>query len=400
MYDALTDGSALQGLKVLDLGQMIAGPFCAAIMADMGADVIKVESPSGDLSRNSLPKVNGESTYYANFNRSKRGITLNLKSEQGKEALRKLITTADVLIENFRPGVMERLGFSYEECTKLNPSLIYASVSGFGQKGDYASLACFDPIAQAMSGLMSVTGPIGGPNIRCGASIGDIMAGQNALIAILAALHYRSLTGEGQYIDIALTNACIVALSSLNAVYNTTGRVPGPHGNSFDATAPGNTYRTKDGVISISAGQVREWPKFVKVLHHEEWLDDPRFSVVEKRVENRDLLDHLIEETTLQYTTSDLIDQLRAVGLPCAPINSIEDVANDPHFRDERKMFVDIDHPVIGKVRITNQGIKMTKTNPYVRSSSPVLSQDTDAVLSELGYSAEEIQDMRTNGAV
>ena len=400
MYETLTDGSALKGIKVLDMGQMVAAPFCTALMADLGADVIKVESPSGDISRNSLPKVDGESTYFATFNRSKKGITLNLKSERGKLALRRLIAEADVLVENFRPGVMERLGFSYEEVTKINATIIYASISGFGQRGVYASRACFDPIAQAMSGLMSVTGPAGGPNIRCGASIADIMAGQNALIAILAALHYRSQTGEGQYIDVALLDSCIVALSSLNAVYNTEGRVPGLHGNTFDATAPGNTYATKDGVISISAGQVREWPKFAKEIGHEEWISDPRFEKIEGRVANREVLDQLIETETKKYGTRELADKLIAVGLPCAPIYTIEDVANDPHFRDERKMFTDIDHPKIGKVRITNQAIKMTKTNPYVRSSSPVLSQDTEEVLQHIGFSREEIADMREKGEI
>lgn len=400
MYDQLHDGSALKGLKVIDMGQMIAAPFCTAIMADMGADVIKIESKTGDISRQSLPKVDGISTYYITFNRSKRGMAINLKTEKGKEVLRKLIKDADVLVENFRPGVMERLGFSYDEVSALNPRIVYASISGFGQKGKYANRACFDPIAQAYSGLMSVTGPKDGPNCRCGASITDIMAGQNALIAILAALYERNTSGKGQYIDIALVDAGIVAMSSLNAVYNTEGRVPGPHGNSFDATAPGNTYPTKDGIISISAGQSREWPKFAQAIGHPEWITDDRFSAIEARVANRDLLDHLIAQETRTYTTNDLMDKLLAVALPCAPIYSIRDVAHDPQFVEERKMFTDVEEPHIGKVRITNQGIKMSRTNPYVRSCAPELGQDNESILHQLGYSDQDIEEMKETGAL
>lgn len=398
MYDQLQQGSALKGLKVIDMGQMVAAPFCTSIMADMGAEVIKVESPTGDISRNTLPKKDGVSTYYINFNRSKQGITLNLKTEAGREVLRKLIREADVLVENFRPGVMERLGFSYETAAAINPRLIFASISGYGQHGVYANRACFDPIAQAISGMMSVTGSTGGENVRCGASIADILAGQNALIAILAALRYRELTGQGQYIDIALTDSCIVALSSMNQIWFTNGKIPGQRGNTFEATAPGNTYPTKNGMVAISAGHAREWPKLAAVLDRREWIDDPRFATVEARVENRDELDALIDEVTLTMTQEELMEKLLAVGLPAAPIRNVAQVAEDPHFRDERKMYADVVHPQIGTVRITNQGVKMSKTNPYVRGCAPTLGQHTDAVLQRLGYTPEQIRAMREKG--
>lgn len=400
MYEKLENGSALKGLKVIDMGQMVAAPFCTSIMADMGADVIKVESPTGDIARNALPKKEGVSTYFINFNRSKRGITLNLKTPEGKEVLRRLIREADVLVENFRPGVMTRLGFSYEEVSQWNPRLIYASISGFGQLGDYAGRACFDPIAQAISGMMSVTGSTGGEFVRCGASIADVLAGQNALIGILAALRYREQTGLGQYIDVALTDSCIVALGSMNQIYFTNGTIPVPRGNTFEATAPGNTYPTRDGMVAISAGHAREWPKLARVLGKEEWIEDPQFATVDARVKNRLKLDGLISAETSRLTNQELLDRLLEAGLPAAPILNVAQVAQDPHFRDTRRMYADVEDPRIGSVRITNQGIKMTRTNPHIRGCAPTLGQHTRQILSQLGYSPEQQDQLQKSGAI
>ncbi len=393
--------SALKGLKVLDLGRMVAGPFCASLLADMGADTIKIESPGkGDMSRDSLPKQDGISTYFITFNRSKRGLALDLKSEEGKQVLRRLIQRSDVLIENFRPGVMKRLGFSYDEAAKLNPRLIYASISGFGQEGPYAERACFDPIAQAMSGLMSVTGSTGGENVRCGASIADIMAGQNAATAILAALHYREQTGRGQWIDISLLDACITALSSMNQIYLTTGRVPQAKGNTFEASAPGNSYPASDGILVISAGQDSEWRKLCGVLGHPEWAEDPRFITVDGRVAHRQELDSAIGAETSRRTVQELLDALLAVGLPAAPVLHVDDVVSDPHFRDVRQMFADVEHPTLGTVRITNQCIKMSETSPYIRGCAPLLGQHNRDILLELGYQEQDVERMERDGVL
>lgn len=396
------NGAALAGLKVLDLGRMVAAPYAAAILADMGADVIKIESPgTGDLARNMLPKKNGISTYYVAFNRSKRGITLNLKRSEGKEVFKKLISKADVLIENFRPGVMSRLGFSYEEVSKINPAIIYASISGYGQEGKYADRACFDPVAQAMSGLMSVTGPKDGMAVRCGASIADVLAGQNAVIAILAALQYRRASGIGQEIDIALLDSCISALTSVNQIYFTSHKVPTHLGNCFEASAPGNSYPTGDGKsIVILAGQNSEWEKLARVLGHAEWLERPEFKTVELRVENRKQLDELISAETIKYSEQELEDKFLSAKLPAAPVLTIEQVVSDPHFRDTRNMFSNVDHPQLGSVRITNQPIKMSKTNPYIRRCSPELGEHNDSVYSELGYTNEEISAMKAAGVI
>lgn len=397
----MKQGSALEGLKVLDLGRMVAGPFCASLLADMGADVIKIESPDkGDMSRDSLSKQDGISTYFITFNRSKRGLTLDLKSEQGKHILRRLIQRSDVLIENFRPGVMERLGFSYEEAAKINPRLIYASISGFGQQGPYAGRACFDPIAQAMSGLMSVTGSTGGENVRCGVSIADIMAGQNAATAILAALHHRVRTGRGQWIDIALMDACITALSSMNQIYLTTGRVPQAKGNTFEASAPGNSYPASDGILVISAGQDSEWHRLCHVLGHAEWAEDPRFLTVDSRVAHRRDLDAAISAETSRRTVQELLDALLEARLPAAPVLHIDDVASDPHFRDARQMFADVEHPVLGTVRITNECIKMSETSPYIRSCAPLLGQHNRDILAELGYREQDVEQLERAGVL
>jgi CoA:oxalate CoA-transferase len=391
----MTRGSALARLKVIDLGQMVAAPFCAALLADMGADVIKVERPGrGDISRNSLPKQDGVSTYFIAFNHSKRGIAIDLKSEEGKEILRKLILEADVLIENFRPGVMKRLGFSYEDTKKLNPRLIYASISGFGQTGTYAEWACFDPIAQAMSGMMSVTGSENGEMVRCGASIADIMAGQNAAIAILAALEHRHKSGQGQWIDVSLMDSCIVALSSMNQVYFTTGKVPVPKGNCVEFGAPSNSYPTSDGYVVISVGQ-NTWGRFTNALNHPEWFEDERFATNDLRMQNRRELDELISIETRRYTSAQLVDILHAAKLPAAPVLRIDQVVSDPFFSDTRDMFTEVNHPQIGTVRITNPGIKMSETNPYVRGCAPLLGQHNEQVLKELGYSESDIQTLK-----
>lgn len=398
----MKNGSALSNLKVLDLGRVIAGPLASSILADMGADVIKIEDPgTGDLARNMMPKKDGISTYFVMFNRGQRGVTLNLKSTQGKAILTKMIESADVLIENFRPGVMQRLGFSYEEVEKINPRIIYASVSGYGQEGVYSGRALLDPVAQAMSGLMSVTGPAGGEQVRCGASVCDVLAAQNTVIAILAALEYRRTSGHGQRIDVSLIDSAIFALASINQIYFTTGKVPQNLGNFFEASAPGNTYPTKDGQkLMISAGQATMWPKFAHALGHDEWLEMPEFKRVEDRVKNRQLLDTVVAEATAHFTKDELIEKMVEAKIAAGPVMTVADVANDPHFRDVRNMYSDVEHPQLGTVRITNQAIHMSETNPYVRGCSPLLGQHNVEVYQEFGYTETEIEQMREEGVI
>lgn len=395
------NGSALKGLRVLDLGRVLSAPLGASILADLGADVIKVESPDGgDSARINMPMKDGISAYYVNFNRSKRGITLNMKSPEGKEILRKLIMNSDVLIENFRPGVMAKLGFSYEDVKKINPRIIYASVSGFGQDGPYSQRAGYDPIAQAMSGLMSVTGEEGSHGVRCGASIADVMAGQNMVLAILAALYYRNLTGKGQQIDVALTDVCMIALSSVNLGYLTNGVVPKPLGNGYAALAPGDSYPTADGRFVMLTGSQAQWVKLCGLLGHEEWVDIPEFATNRDRVANKKRLNEMIASETEKYTTEDIINRFLKAGLPAGPIYNLEQAANDKHFSEARQMFTSVEHPMVGEMKIMNQSFKMSETNPYVRGCAPELGADNRAILTELGYSDDDIAGFVKDGVI
>ncbi|MGP6138650.1 MULTISPECIES: CaiB/BaiF CoA transferase family protein [unclassified Jeotgalibaca] len=393
-------GSALAGLKVLDLGRVIAAPFAAAILADLGADVIKVEMPgAGDNARDNLPMKDGESTYYMNFNRSKRGITLDMK--KGKDIFLKMVKEADVVLENFRPGVMDKLGYSYEELKQVNPRIIMASVSGFGQNGPYKNRAGYDPLAQAMSGIMSVTGYPDQPPVRAGASIADIMAGQNAVIGILAALQHRDRTGEGQWVDVALIDSAIVSLASVSQVYLTDhSQVPNRRGNGYVAGAPGGAYKCKDGyVVTLALGE-RAWLKITEVMGREDLREMGQFKTNNDRVNNYQELDSLVDAWAATLTVDEAVETLLASGLPAGPILNMEQVYNDSHVRDAREMFTKIDHPVVGEVEITNQGIKMSATSPYVRSSSPTLGQHNTEVLKEFGFSKEEIERFTQEGII
>lgn len=395
------NGSALAGLKVLDLGCVLSAPLGASILADLGAEVIKIETPTGgDSARMNMPIKDGVSTYYINFNRSKRGITLNLKTAEGKKILRQLIEKSDILIENFRPGVMKRLGFGYEEVSKINSRIIYASISGFGQDGPYAQRAGYDPIAQAMSGIMSVTGEVDGSQVRCGASIADVMAGQNMVMAILAALYYRTVTGRGQQIDVALTDVCMIGMSSVNLTYLTDGKVPQPQGNGYVAVAPGDSYPTKDGHLVTLAGSQKQWIKFCEALGHPEWVDVPEFKTNADRVSHKPMLNQVISEVTRVHTTDETVDALLTAGLPAGPILNVEQVFHNKHFQGAREMFTTVNHPKLGEVYIMNQSFKMSETNPYVRNCAPLLGQDNSDVLVELGYSESDVQKFKEAGII
>ena len=393
------DGSALAGLKVLDMGRVLAAPFCATLLADLGADVIKLETPGvGDDARINLPKQNGESAYFVNFNRSKRGITLNLK--KGREVFLKLVADVDVLVENFRPGVMTKLGLGYETLREVNPRLIYAAVSGFGQTGPYSQRAGFDPVAQALSGMMSITGYPDRPPVRCGASVADVMAGMNATIGILAALQYRNATGRGQLVDASLAEAAIVGMASVNQVFLTTGEVPRRQGNGYTACAPGGCYHAIGGDVALLAMGETAWEKLCNLIGCPELLQRPDFASNDDRVKNKLELDRLIDAATSKIPVDDLVERLLAAGMPVSPIYDISQVASDPHLAGDREVFTEVEHPTIGTVKITNQPFKMSETNPHVRGPSPMLGQHNSEIYRSLGYSDAEIEYFAANGTI
>ena len=391
----IVNEKALAGVKVLDLSRVLAGPHCAAILADMGAEVIKIEEPGmGDESRFLRPFSNGESAYYMNFNRGKKGITLNLK--KGRDLFLKLVKEADILVESFRPGVMERLGLGYESLSQVNPGLIYVAISGYGQTGRNSQLPGYDPIAQAMSGICSVTGWADSEPSRCGAPVADVLAGINGAVGALAALHYRSRTGRGQMVDISLVDVSVSALASLNQVYLSEGRVPSRQGNGTEAAAPGGSCHAKDGMVIYAAGNDRLWPRLAALMGRAKLAEDERFSKNAQRVKHRRELDELIDAWSGAFTVEELVERMRSVGIPAGPVYTIEQVVKDESVAGERNMFVPIEHPVAGTVQITNNPIKMSLTPPQVQGSSPTLGQDNLSVYAGLLHlSKEEVENLK-----
>ena len=394
---------ALENLVVLDLGRVIAAPFCASILADMGARVIKVEQPGcGDDSRHYGPYVNGESAYYANLNRNKEGITLDMKAPEGKEILKDLVKKADVLIENFRPGVMDKLGLGYDVLKEVNPQLVYLEISGFGSYGKYSQRPGYDLLAQAMGGMMSLTGPKGGDPTRAGTAIGDMVAGINGALGILAALNARSIIGHGQKVDVALLDSIVVLLENYMTRYRFSGKVYERNGNAYPAIAPYDSFHAKDGDYVLACGNQSLFDKFCKnVTQHTEWLTDKRFSDNTIRTENAEELKVLIEDWSKDYLVEEIVDTCLKAGVPAAVIYDLSQVVKDPHIVEDRGMFPEMDHPVIGRHHVNGWAIKMSDTMPRIWKTSPLLSEDTAAVFTEfLGFTPEQVEQLQKNKIV
>ncbi|WP_411678226.1 CaiB/BaiF CoA transferase family protein [Caproicibacter sp.] len=397
----------LKGCKVLDLTRVLAGPYCAMLLADMGADVTKIEMPGkGDDSRANAPMVqsNGlkESAYYMNLNRNKRGMTLNLKSEDGKDIFKKLVKQSDIVLENYRPGVMEHLGLGYDELRKVNPGIVYGCVSGFGHYGPYSQRAGYDIVGQAMSGLMSTTGWPGGPPTRTGTAIADVVGGLNCAIGVLAAYSHKLQTGEGEKVDISLVDGMVSALEIINMIYLVQERVPTRIGNRYEAVYPYDTFRAKgeDQYVVIAAGNDKLFGLLAGVMGLPELAEDPRFRTNILRVQNHEALKPIVEAWTAQYTIDEVVEMLLKVGCPAAPINTIDRVVKDPHIAGARKMFVECNHP-IGKLTITGDQIKLTNHPIEEFRPAPLLGQQTMEILGEkLGLSESRINELKAKGAL
>lgn len=393
---------ALEGVKVLDLTRVLAGPYCGMIFADMGAEVIKLEVPGkGDDSRRYVPQVNGESAYYMNLNRNKKGITLNLKDPKGKEIFLELVKNVDILIENFRPGTMKKLGLDYEELRKVNPALVYGCVSGFGQYGPYSSRPGYDIISQAMGGLMSVTGWPGGEPTRTGTAIGDVLGGLNMAIGVLAAYNNRLRTGKGQMVDVALVDSVVSALEIITQIYLQTGKVPEPIGNRYESVYPYDTFKAKDCSLVIGCGNNKLFSALATLMGRTDLIQDPRFCENPLRVKNHAELKPIIEKWLSDKTADEAVDMILGCGVPAAPINTIDKVVADPHISGAREMFVEIEHPVAGKMRVTGCQIKFSETKSGVCAPAPTLGQHTDAILKEyLNMTDAQLQSLHQNNIV
>ncbi len=389
---------ALEKMKVLDLTQVMAGPFCCQILADMGADVTKVEPrETGESARRSMgfKMEHGEDTAaFVAINRNKKSITLNLKEEAGREIFYKLACDADVLVENYRPGVTKKLGVDYETLKEINPRIIYASVSGFGQTGPYAMRAGYDLIAQGMSGVMSVTGEPGGPPAKCGVPIGDLSAGMFCAIGVLSAYIAREETGRGQHIDTSLFEGALALSIWETAELWASGRIPKPFGSAHRLTAPYQALKTSDGYINVGANTQRLWARLCEAIGREGLIEDPRFDTNDLRMENRAELAEELEKTLAEKTTDEWVDILLDAGFPAAPIHNYQQVFEDPH-TIARGMMVEMDHPIEGRVKGLGIPVKLSETPGSIRRPAPLLGEHTEETLSGLGYSGEEIADLR-----
>ena len=385
-----TGRAALEGIRVLDVTQVMAGPFCAMQLCDMGADVIKVEPPGGDSTRRMYGASGLDSPAFGAVNRGKRGIVLDLKSAPARKVFRKLLDRTDILIENYRPGVMRAFGLDYASLAADYPALIYASISGYGQTGPDASKGGFDLIAQGVSGLMSVTGEPGRAPVKVGVPLTDLGAGLFALAAILAALHYRTRTGRGQHIDTSLVEAG-VALSVWEAAqYFSEGTVPGPLGSAHRMLAPYQAIACSDGFITLGAGGNRLFERLCQVLEHPEWSTDPDYANDTLRVRNRAALVARIEAVTATRPRGHWIARLEAAGVPCGPINTYAETFADPQIV-ARGMIAEVSHPALGTVRTPGPPVKMSETPPRVERPAPRLGEHTREVLLEVGCTEGEI---------
>jgi formyl-CoA transferase len=392
---------ALDGIRVLDLTRALAGPYCTLMLGDHGADIIKVEMPgTGDETREwAPPSIKGVSAYYLSINRNKRSVTLDLKNADGKRVLERLIEKSDVVVENFSPGTLARLGFPDERVRAINPRAILCHISGFGQDGPGRAWPAYDLIVQGMGGIMSLTGEPGSDPVMVGVPQADMVAGMFAAFAITAALHARERTGEGQVIDATMIGGQVALLSRQAARYFADGTVPRPEGNVHASIVPYQTLKASDGHVNVGVANNALFERFCRALELEELLEDPRFTDNPKRVAHRREIVPIIERKIRTLTKAEVVRRLREANVPVGPINTLDEVFADPVVR-HLGLIAEVDHPTAGRVRAPGIPVRLSGTPPSVRRHPPELGEHTDEILKELGYAKEEIAALRRDGAV
>ena len=392
----------LEGIKILDLTRALAGPYCTLILCDLGAEVVKVEIPqSGDDARQYGPFKNEQSLYFLSLNRAKESLTLNLKADEGKTILKDLVKSFDVLVENFRPGTMEKLGLSYEILKKINPRLIYAATSGFGHTGPDSKKPSYDLLAQARGGIMSITGWPDTPPTRVGMSTGDITAGLFTAIGINAALYQRVKTGVGQLIDVSMLDCQVAILENALARFQVDGTSPTPIGNRHPTVSPFQAFMAKDEYFVLPIGNDKLWMKLCDVLGKEDWAADARFTTNAGRNNNMDVLIPMLEKLLLTKTASEWIELIESAGIPCGPINTIEKVMNDTQVH-ARNMIVEVEDEKAGTIKIAGNPIKMsTISEESTRKPMPKLGEHTSDILKKyLGFDEEKIKQLKEDGVI
>ncbi|MDM5225805.1 CaiB/BaiF CoA-transferase family protein [Cytobacillus sp. NJ13] len=389
---------ALEGIRIIDVSRVLAGPFCSMILGDLGADVIKIEHyKTGDETRGwGPPFLNGESAYYLCANRNKQSISLNLKTEEGKDIFRELVSISDVVVQNFKTGTLEKMDLGYERLKEMNPSLIMASITGFGSAGPYKDLPGYDYIIQAMSGLMSITGEPDGSPLKVGVAIADVLTGLYTCIGILSALQHRYKTGEGQEIDISLMDCQVASLINVASNYLCTGSTPKRLGNQHPNIVPYQVFSVKDGEMVVAVGNDEQFKRFSAALGRQDLSEKEEFIHNKNRLENKSKLIPILEEMLSKKTKKEWKDILDKAGIPNGPINTVQDMFDDPQIRS-REMVVEMDHPTIETLRLTGSPIKLSKSPVKMRHHPPMFGEHTETILEQLGYHPDQIDRFRKN---
>ncbi len=387
----------LEDIVVLDFTRVLAGPYCAMILANLGAKIIKVERPeTGDDSRSFGPYKNGQSAYFVSLNRGKKSIAIDLKKPEGKQIIKELAKVSDVVLENFRPGTTRKLGLSYDVLSKINPRVIYAAVSGFGHSGPYSEKPAYDMIAQALGGIMSITGQPGGEPTRVGSSVGDIIAGMFGAIGIISAIYERVFTGKGQMVDVAMLDGQVAVLENAIARYDISGEVPGPIGSRHPSITPFGGFKTKDSWVIIACGNQVIWERFCKVVNREDLLEVEEFKTNEKRTENYQKIKPVLDEIVIQKTTEEWLKIFESGSVPASAINTVDKLFNDPQVK-ARKMIIEAEQPGMGKMHLAGNPIKLsTVTEEVVTDPAPKIGEHTDEILqSFLNYDDIRIDELK-----
>jgi formyl-CoA transferase len=392
---------ALDGIRIIDFSKALAGPYCTMLLADMGAEVIKVEMPgSGDDSRGwGPPFIEGESAYFLSINRNKKSITLNLKDNKAKEIALKIIEKADIVLESNRPGVMTKLGLDYETVKKINPGIIYCSISGFGQTGPYSKRPGFDQDIQGYGGIMGLTGEKGGGPLKVGIAVTDIATGMFAATGILTALYHRERTGQGQHVDASMLDGQVSWLTYQAGRYLASGNVPQRIGSAHPLIVPYQDFEASDGFINIAAGNDNLWKKFCAVTALSDIADNPKFATNPKRVENRDEVVAIVSKKIKTKTMQEWLDILNDAGVPCGPIYTVDQIFKDPQVL-AREMLVEVDHPKCGKIQVTGSPIKLSETPAEITTHPPMLGEHNSSILQEFGFSEEDITKLKEDKVI